>query len=523
MCAGVDEGKTSMAWIGSRTGIRITSVSLPAFDSWNILFNPRAEFLDEAFRSSRFLAPSLILLFVFLVWSSRSVRAQSTCPSPGPYALLRQDNDYSYLRDSGCRQDFWDPVKYVAINSNGDRYLTLGGEIREWYEGFHNANYGIGPQDDNGFLLQRISLYSDWHVGDRVRFFGQLTSDIEAGRNGGPQPNDEARLWVEQGFLDIKAMASDDASLTFRLGRQEFEFGSGRLVDAREGPNVRLAFDGVDAILKATSWRVDGFATRPVINHLNVFDDPPNHATMFWGVYAVRPLPVTHGGNIDLYYLGIDNKRAAFDRGTTQEIRHTLGSRFWGARGAWDYDWGALLQWGTFGKADIRAWGIGTDTTYNLRSLPLRPQLDVRLAITSGDRHPPSHALGTFNPLFPTGIYYGEGVVNLNGPSNMRQVGASMKFHLAKTVLLAGDYDWFWRQSLQDGVYGLGANLLRSGLANEDRYIGSQPSAGIYWQASRHFSLSAAYTHFFVGPFFTQGASPGHDVDNAAMWASYKF
>jgi hypothetical protein len=36
------------------------------------------------------------------------------------------------------------------------------------------------------------------------RFFAQLTSDIEAGRNGGPRPViDESKLWFEQAFADV--------------------------------------------------------------------------------------------------------------------------------------------------------------------------------------------------------------------------------------------------------------------------------------------------------------------------------
>jgi hypothetical protein len=464
--------------------------------------------------------PLLSVLFFFC--SGGSVWAQSICPAPEAYALLRQDEDYSYLRNPACRQDSWDAVKYISRNGNGDHFLTIGGEIREWYEGFRNASYGIGPQDGNGYLLQRITVYGDWRARDRVRFFGQLTSDIEAGRHGGPRPNDEAKLWIEQGFVDIKAVGSQEKSLGFRVGRQEFELGSGRLVDVREGPNVRLAFDGVEVILNAASWHVDGFATRPVTNNLDVFDDPPDHATMFWGVYAVRPLAVTRGGNIDAYYLGIDKKQATFNRGTAQEIRHTLGTRFWGARGVWDYDWETMFQWGVFGNANIRAWGVGTTTSYNFRSLSLTPQLSIRLTITSGD-HNQGGALGTFNPLFPTGIYFGQAAVNLNGPSNLMRIGPGVKLHLTNRVSFAGDYDVFWRTSLQDGVYGLGVNLLRSGLVNQERYMGSQPSLGIYWQVNRHCSLSATYAHFLVGPFFTQGASPGRDVDSAAVWATYKF
>src|SRR6266849_6725017 len=99
-------------------------------------------------------------LSVLLPLSSR-IFAQSTCPnSPPPYGLLRQDEDY--------------------------RYLTFGGEIREWYEGFRNASWGLGTQDHDGYLLQRLSTYFDIHPAPRLRFFVQLTSAIEAGRTGGP-------------------------------------------------------------------------------------------------------------------------------------------------------------------------------------------------------------------------------------------------------------------------------------------------------------------------------------------------
>lgn len=468
-------------------------------------------------RSGLFITPILV------AWVSTLAEAQSPqgCPPLSPYALLRQDEDYSDLRNPACLQDFWDPLKFIPFGSDG--YVTIGGELREWYEGFHNANWGAGPKDDNGYLLQRTSLYSDWHLGSRFRFFGQLTSDIEAGRNGGPAPNMEATLWVEQGFGDFDLVESARGSLTLRLGRQEFEFGSGRLVDVREGPNVRLAFDGVDAIIKAASWHVDAFAARPVVNNIALFDDPPNHATMFWGAYGVRSLPSTHGGNIDVYYLGIDNKDATFSRGTAEEIRHTVGTRFWGEHRALVYNWEGMFQCGSFGHADIRAWAAAGHTGYNVRSIPLQPQIGINLGATSGDSDRPSAPLGTFNPLFPTGIYFGEGDVNLNGPSNMLRIGPSATLHLRRNLSLVLGYDFFWRESLEDGIYGLGVNLLWSGLNNRNRYIGRQPSAGVYWQASRHIGVAAAYTHFLVGPFLTDRASPGKDVDYAAIWASYKF
>jgi hypothetical protein len=95
------------------------------------------------------------------------------------------DVDNQYLSNSTCRQDYWDRLKCVPLGSNEERFLTVGGEVQEWYEGFRNASWGFGTQDENGYLLQRLTMYADIHAAPRVRFFVQLTSDIEAGRNGG--------------------------------------------------------------------------------------------------------------------------------------------------------------------------------------------------------------------------------------------------------------------------------------------------------------------------------------------------
>src|SRR5258708_39364860 len=143
-------------------------------------------------------------LSVLVPLSSR-VFAQSPCrDNPQPYTLLRQDEDYRYLSNPTCGHDDWDRLKYVPLGANEDRYLTVGGEIREWYEGFRNASWGLGTQDDNGYLLQRLSTYADIHAAPRLRFFVQLTSAVEAGRSGGPRPvTDESKLFFEEGFADV--------------------------------------------------------------------------------------------------------------------------------------------------------------------------------------------------------------------------------------------------------------------------------------------------------------------------------
>jgi hypothetical protein len=182
-----------------------------------------------------------------------------------------------------------------------------------------------------------------------------------------------------------------------------------------------------------------------------------------------------------------------------------------------------MFQWGTFGANEIRAWATAHDTAYIFRSIPSQPQVGIDAGVASGDHGDSKSALGTFNPLFPTGIYFGQGALALNGPTNLIEVGPHLSLQFAKSLTVVMDDHAFWRTSLQDGVYGLGINLLIAGRGNSERYIGNQPTVGVYWNATRHLSVSTAYGHFFVGSFLAQASPPGKDVNYAGVWTTYKF
>ena len=94
------------------------------------------------------------------------------------------------MQDPSQREDFWDPLKYRPLGREG-WYLTLAGEIRPFYEIYHNYNWGAGPQDRNGYYLQRFMGSTDLHLGDRTRVFVELQSGDVFGRNGGPRPSQD--------------------------------------------------------------------------------------------------------------------------------------------------------------------------------------------------------------------------------------------------------------------------------------------------------------------------------------------
>src|SRR5499433_308961 len=114
---------------------------------------------------------------------------------------------------------------------------------RERVEHFSNPFFGLTPRGTTTYNMNRLLLNGDLHIGDTFRTFLQLGTHEVTSPSMSP-PTDVDHFDVQQAFLDLKASIGQDGSLTFRGGRQEITFGAARLVDVREGPNVRLSFDG---------------------------------------------------------------------------------------------------------------------------------------------------------------------------------------------------------------------------------------------------------------------------------------
>ena len=469
----------------------------------------------------RLLIFAVMSLASSLLSRGQSVPAAESAVPARTYHLLREDDDWSFLADPAKRQDFWDPVKYVPLRSRDDWYMSIGGEVRETWEQIGNDNWGLSPIM-NGYLNERYMLYFDVHYGKHVRTFVELKSGLNSFRAGGPRPIDEKKLDFQAAFLAISTGEGKN-SIEFRAGRQELEYGSGRLVDVREGPNVRLSFDGFLVRSKMDSWQIDGFAMRPDKDKPGFFDNSPNSSVGFWGLYAIRP--VAHKSMLDIYYLGLDRKHAVFERGAGQEVRHSIGARVSRpvatAKAAWDFDYEALWQFGTFGSDNIRAWTVASETGYRIPTLRLKPRFSVKADISSGD-DPRSKTLGTFNALFPKGNYFGVLATTGPGPINFLDVHPRVETALPHDVSVSLDWIFQWRENVRDGVYAVPGFLIVPAGNSRDRFVGHRPGPEIHWQINRHLWAQADYGIFYAGKFLKQ-ESPGRNLNYWALWTGYKF
>ncbi|MBV8229107.1 MAG: alginate export family protein [Planctomycetaceae bacterium] len=444
------------------------------------------------------------------------------------YKLLRYDEDYSYLKDPSRRTDPLDILKYIPLDDWGDDdYLSLGGTARPRFEFNQNPFFGSGPANthgNNNDLVQRYMLHGDLHLGPNIRLFGQIQSGFENGLIGGPRPDIDVDVFdAHQAFMDLVWRWGQDESnsLTLRPGRQEMFYGSGRLIDVREGVNLRRSFDAARMLLKAGEWQVDGFWSKPVRNRPGVFDDDPNPHVSLWGVYAVHPLAVVPDGHADLYYLGYENDLAVYNQGTGRELRHSLGTRIWGRPMPWEYNGEYVWQFGTFGHGEIDAWTAASAVRYNFEGLPLSPRFGVRFDVASGDLNPRSPNLQTFNPLFPSGAYFNLANPTI-GPQNIIDLHPVLDLNFGEKVTMTADWNFFWRESLDDGIYSLAGVPLRPGTPSQARYIGSSPSLTVAWQATRHTAILASYVHFFPGPYLQENP-PAKAMDYVTVWIDFTF
>jgi hypothetical protein len=453
-------------------------------------------------------------------------------PPPPPYTVVRWNEDYSYLKDPARRADLFDPIKYIALNDDGDWYLSLGGQARYRYELFNNNNFGAGPQDDTGFHLTRLMAHADLHVGKYLRGFFLLKSALEDGRAGGPRPADADEFDIEQAFIDLKLPVGESASVTLRGGRQNLVYGVHRLIGPLDWTNARRTFEGGKAIVTfSKTHSLDLFWVRPVLVEKEELNDGDSN-TSFAGAYDILSLPKLWGekskSQLELYGLALNKQNASFPNiGAGDEERYTLGARFSSAPKPFDIDVEADYQFGKFNSGDISAWSLAVEGGYTFEQVLFSPRAYLGFDIASGDEDPADEDLQTFNQLYPTGhIHFG--YIDVIGRQNIIDIHPGAELTLlkearhAKKVALRADYHLFWRQSDEDAAYNAAGGVLRADLGSDETYIGSELDLLLNWQIDRHAAAYFGYSHFFAGDFIEE-TGPGDDIDFVYAAVTYTF
>ena len=440
------------------------------------------------------------------------IGAQAGLPAFKP---IRSDEDYGFLK-ADPSDDWNSRLKYLRLDGAGDVYLSLGGELRVRADAIDAPRFGVGGEKADSFILERTLLSADLHLGSRVWVFGELGVHRDLGKADPPAPSDRDSADVQVLFADMVPDAA--RRWRVRLGRQELMLNSTqRFVSVREGPNIRQSFDGVSLRYGAKGFTLDAFYLRPVRIVPGAFNDPRNHGQLFYGAYG--SIRIDSEAAVDLYVLRLERDSVRFGSVTADEGRTSMGARLAGKHGAVDYDLEGLIQRGTFGGQQIRAWGVGLSVGYTF-DMPWSPRLGVRFDSGSGDRDPGDAVLGTFNPLFPKGAYFNE--TALTSFANLRAVRLGVGITPVKPVQLEASVMVRGMESRHDAVYLQPMTALAvPPLETSSRHVGNAYQLDASWQVNTNVKIQGELV------FQTAGAAVrgigGHDTTFGMLISQFRF
>jgi hypothetical protein len=430
----------------------------------------------------------LLFCFAFLPAGWHGTKAQVT-ESFHDFSLLRQNDEINISDDS---DNFYHSLKRIELGSNTT--LSFGGSWRFQYESFINEQFQHTTDQDNLWYLNRLMLHAHLKVNDEFETFAELTNSL-VGDKVNVSPVDKDALSVNQLFIGYKPFQN------WRVdnGRKNIRLGSGRLVDIREGPNVRRSFDLASLTYGSDVFSATAFFSIPVQPKPNVFDnDFLKFEETFTALYTSTKFNTN--STLDAYLFYQKDNNVAYNNLEGDERRYSIGVRHHGNFKSLIFNNEAVFQFGSMEQQNISAWTLSFQLENETPILAKDYNVGLKAEIISGDKHKNDNQLNTFDALYPRGAYFGR--VARFGPSNLFDIHPYINTSLGN-FFIEVDYDAFWRHSTSDGVYNP-ALLLEYPDTNDQRFIGQQVGSIVGYQLNKHIAFELENNIIFPGPFLKQ-------------------
>jgi hypothetical protein len=397
------------------------------------------------------------------------------------------------------------PSPLDSFNNVLPKWLRFSGQARTRVEGYSGG--GFNSANSDAYMLTRVWLNMRIQPTTWLRFSFQGQDSHAPWKNAtpaGPPFRDTMDLrmaYVELGDVENKPLG-------FRFGRQELEFGEGRLVGALPWANTARTFDGFRASYLGKGYRLDAFAARVVRFLPNDFNDsiPGNN---FYGLYTSFKKLIPKA-TFEPYFFWRRQSAVRTELGVPGIMNFgTYGLRWVGKLPAsFDYDLEIAGQSGSVGSESIGAWASHGLLGHSIPKARFTPRIFTEYNYASGDHNPSDNHKGTFDQLYPTG-HDKYGLTDQVGWQNMHHVRGGAEFKLTKKWMATGRYNAYWLADPHDALYnGGGGVIARVPAGTAGRFVGHGPDFISAYTFNARLALSGGVGHIFAGTFL-QNATPG--------------
>lgn len=399
--------------------------------------------------------------------------------------LVSSQNDYAFLKDESHRNDrALEQLKYINLDDNPDSYLTIGGEVRYYYQHWDHFTNGIQENDKNSSLQQRLKVYADYHFDEQKRVFVEIgdnwefDAEIEAKINYSP-------FDIQQVFFDYGHQINSNNDVNVRLGRFYMPMSSGVLLATRDGASVWYAYDGAKIDLTLNQdIKVETFYTHPVEFKNGSFNNKTNQDIDVYGVSINKKLSHNHA---EVYYFSKDNHDTSHDRAS-------IGLRYYGKSGKLNYDLEGIYQTGTVKQADIKAYGLFSRINYQLDP---QKRLGLRFNYFSGDQKLKDNDVKTFESISPGAAYIS--TTGLFALKNLFQTEASFLYSFNEQANLKVAGSLLNKANKNDHIYYGGAGIPLGKAATSSTEIAQLYDVLFNYKFNSNFNAMLNYAYIDAG------------------------
>ena len=437
-----------------------------------------------------------------------------------PFALMAPsffDADFRYI-DDPARTDYdhFDPWHRIHL---GDNWLFgTGGQA--WIRGVNEINSRLTGKD-NAYDLARGRIYGDLWYKDQFRIFGEFISAWSFNQSLPPLAIDQNRADIQNLFIDVKLGEFNCNPFYLRVGRQELNFGSQRLVSTLDWANTRRTFQGARFLFQSEKFDFDAFWTRPIIPQATRFDiwDTNQSFAGAWATYRPKK-----GQVFDLYWLYLDNDNTVTAKtlALSPTSVHTFGSRYAGDANNFLWDFEGMYQGGDRGGSAIHAGNVTGGLGYHFKDAPMHPIFWAYYDWASGDSSPNKGDYNTFNQLFPFGHYY-FGFADLVARQNVRDWSLHTYFFPSKWITCNAQYHFMQLDKASDALYSAGGAVLREApKGNAGGNIGQELDLTVNFHLTRHSDLLLGYSMLQAGDFI-RNTGPGRNPETTYFIYTFRW
>jgi len=397
------------------------------------------------------------------------------------------------------RSPSWDGARRTATTTEIDSLtVTCGVEVRLSAEMKRDYDFDDSVDTrgkDDGYFTSTSRVFLGLKFNDRFNavLCGQ---DVHRWDKESTQPNDEFDLYL--GYFDLRMR---DLPVGLRVGRQELDYGKGRLLARSWGSPYGKAFDAAMLSYESERWAVHAFAGNKVDRYydsLNLAD----HNEDLHGVYGMWRANKAH--KLDAYFLSKTNHRdlVTGEDGRDGDVAiYTVGVRAHGKLGdRLKYDVEVPFQFGDYAYDDVNAWALAARAEYAFDG-PSKPFVVLEYDQASGDGDGTDGDREHFDDLYGTN-WSRLGVSNLLNWENVRHVGLGAGARPAKGLKLALAYHFFWLDEAGDWWRDyIGIPIRRDFTGTADNEVGQEIDLKVSWRPKSDLALLVGWGHFFPGQF----------------------